>query len=438
MNRRSFLQQTAAGALAAGIAAGCGARKEYPPLADPPVVDDDYQGPRQAYKGPNVVLVRFGGGVRRLETIAFPEKTYCPFIYHELYGKNGVLFPDVEIAPNPGIVTSHGQGTLYLMTGRYDRYEDISHKPFADRFVPKVPTIFEYLRRYYDVPEHQALIVNGEDRIDEEFYTFSNNHVYGVHYRSQVLSLYKFKTYLLREELKDPSLPEDQRQVKLKKLQEMVSKDYRTEDLKPARPEELAGCLLGSNSPLSTAANLGLASTLQPNAALDRFWAEWKEYYGTTGLVNPRGDRLLTALAQRALRQLRPRLLMINYQDPDYVHWGNPNFYTQAISIIDDGVRQIWDSVQADPEYRDNTVFVVVPDCGRDNNRCVSVPFQHHFGSRCAHEIFAIVAGPKRFVPHESTPIDRRLDQTSVAATVGQIMRFAPRYAAAPSLFEKV
>ena len=43
-----------------------------------------------------------------------------------------------------------------------------------------MPTIFEYLRRHYDVPEHQALIVNGEDRINEEFYTFSNHHLFGV------------------------------------------------------------------------------------------------------------------------------------------------------------------------------------------------------------------------------------------------------------------
>ena len=103
---------------------------------------------------------------------------------------------------------------------------------------------------------------------------------------------------------------------------------------------------------------------------------------------------LLTTLALRALQQLRPKFIMINYQDPDYVHWGNPSFYTQAISIIDEGVREIYSAVQADPEYRDRTVFVIIPDCGRDNNRCAAVPYQHHFNTASAHDIFAVVAGP--------------------------------------------
>ena len=36
---------------------------------------------------------------------------------------------------------------------------------------------------------------------------------------------------------------------------------------------------------------------------------------------------------------------------------------------------------------RDNTVFLIVPDCGRDSNRAMPVPFQHHMNSRSAHQI---------------------------------------------------
>ena len=50
--------------------------------------------------------------------------------------------------------------------------------------------------------------------------------------------------------------------------------------------------------------------------------------------------------------------------------------------------------MEADPEYRDNTIFAVVPDCGRDSNPYVAVPCQHHFNSRSAHEIFALFFGP--------------------------------------------
>jgi hypothetical protein len=408
IDRRRFISRAAAGALSAGLAAGCGQKKD-PAVApakppEPAPVADEPAGPPKPYKGPNVILVRFGGGVRRLETVDFPEKTYCPFVYHELFQKRGILFNNVEIEGRQGIETSHGQGTLYLLTGKYDHYEDITHKPFADRFEAKVPTVFEYFRKAYDVPEHQALIINGEDRINEEFYTFSNHHLYGVRYRSTVLSLYRFKTYLLREELKNHSLPDKERQVKEKQLHEMESKDYRVQDRQVTSPE------------------------------LDRFWAGWRDYYGKTGLVNPRGDRVLTALALRALSELRPRLLMINYQDPDYVHWGNRNFYTRAVSIIDDGIREIYRAVQADEEYRDNTVFLVVPDCGRDTNRAMSVPFQHHFGSKSAHQIFVVATGPG--IVRAARPVDGLRQQTSVAATLARLMKFPARHVEAGCLEE--
>ena len=56
LNRRAFLRTTALGAatLASGGAAG---------LAAPEAVA------KPAYRGPNVVLIRFGGGARRRESI---------------------------------------------------------------------------------------------------------------------------------------------------------------------------------------------------------------------------------------------------------------------------------------------------------------------------------------------------------------------------------
>jgi hypothetical protein len=206
---------------------------------------------------------------------------------------------------------------------------------------------------------------------------------------------------LLRDELEQDRLAggthltSQQRADKERALREMERKDYRSEGRQDIRPE------------------------------IDAFWRNWRSYYGTSGLVNPRKDRLLTALTLRVLRDLKPKLLMINYQDPDYVHWGNPTFYTRAISIIDEGVREIYSAVQADEEYRNNTVFIVVPDCSRDSNRCMPVPFQHHFGgSRSSHEIFVIASGPG--IVRGGTRVERRQphQQISVAGTIGKIMGF--------------
>jgi hypothetical protein len=404
IDRRRFLQTSAGfGALAAGLSISAETRPPAPaPAGAAPVLLPANDGPRLAYPDdrPRVILIRFGGGVRRQETIADPDRTWCPFVYHELFRNKGILLNNVEIENNPKIVTSHGEGTLYILTGRYDEYKDVHGRFLGNRFEAKVPTLFEYLRHTYDIPAHQALIVNGEDRIDEDYFTFSNTPHYGVRYRSTVLSLHRYKTFLLRDDLahgrwtrtgREP-LTDSERRQKEQQLRQMENRGDRVRDAQPAGPE------------------------------MEAFWQRWREYYGTSGFLNPRGDRLLTTLSLWALRRLRPRLLMINYQDPDYVHWGNRNFYTRAIAIIDEGIRELYNTVQADPEYRDRTVFLIVPDCGRDSNRCTPIPYQHHFNSRSAREVFVIAAGPG--IAHGRTPVRRKAQQCSVAASVGRIMGF--------------
>ncbi|MEE9254148.1 MAG: hypothetical protein V3U43_04395, partial [Pseudomonadales bacterium] len=347
-----------------------------------------------AYGGPNVILVRFGGGVRRRETIE-SDHSYSPYLSRVLRAQ-GVLFPRMEISNIPGIVTSHGQGTLYLITGRYDKYEDIDQKPFSDRFAPKVPTVFEYLRKRFDAPAHQTLIVNGEDRTAEEFYTFSNHHLFGIDYRSHVLSLYRYKVWLLRRQIDEGRFEGDELAKAGLELAKMERVDY--------RQSERTG----------------------QGAVLDGFWERWREYYGQSGLVNARGDRLLTELALRGLAELKPRLMMINYQDPDYVHWGQAWHYTRAISIIDRGLEQLVAAVNADPHYRDNTVFVVVPDCGRDDNRFTRLAFQHHFNSRSAREIWALVFGSG---VAQGIVVNDVVEQINVASTIGALMGFETPFA---------
>ncbi len=408
MHRRDFLQKT--GMLGVAGASLSFAYQDQPAQPEPPPAEELVLGRRVPYPAskPRVIIVRFGGGVRRRETIADASRTYCPFIYHDLFERQqGLLFPNTEIESQEGIVTSHAQGTLYLLTGKYDRYHE-GNRGFGAPFEPVAPTIFEYFRRKYDVPAHQTLIVNSEDRIDEEFYTFSNDHLFGVRYRSTVLSLYRFKTYLLRRRIADGEFEGRELENKREELARMLNRDFRLEERQRAEIPEI-----------------------------DRFWEKWQRHYGRSGFVNPRGDRLLTTLSLWALRELRPKIMMINYQDPDYVHWGPRQFYTRAISIIDEGVREIYNAVQGDEEYRDRTVFVIVPDCGRDSNRTMPVPYQHHFNTRSAHEIFAIIAGPRAFVPRGGT-VDRLQQQTFAARAVGQLMDFETPRADRQSLLDHV
>jgi hypothetical protein len=384
MYRREFL-----GALAGGLSGACLARGEG---IDPP---------RRPYAGPNVIIIRFGGGVRRQETID-PDAAYAPFLKNVL-APAGVLFPRMRITDAPGVVTSHGEGTLNILTGKYDVYRDIEDRFLGARFEAKVPTLFEALRKAYDLPTEQALIINGEDRIDEEFYSFSNHHLFGVDYRSSVLSLYRFKVHLLRTDLAAGRYRGEEEADKRKQLRELEQLDRRARDVNATSP------------------------------GIERFWNDWAGYYGRTGFVNPRGDRLLCELALRAMRTLRPRLMLVNFNDPDYVHWGNKSHYTLGVTSVDESLRRIHEAAEVDEFYRGRTLFVVVPDCGRDNNPLVDVPYQHHFNTPHARRIFAVLWGQGI---DRGRVVDRPVEQCQVARTVAAAMGFDMPFAEGEALEE--
>lgn len=352
------------------------------------------------YRGPNVIIVRFGGGVRRRETID-PENSFAPFLRHTLT-KRGVLIPDVRIAEIDGMDTSHAEGTINILTGRYAAWRDAGSKGLTRKIAPTAPTLFEYFRKAFVVPSHQSLLINGEDRPQEEFYSFGTHRHFGVTYRSDVLSLYRYKIWNLgRKVAQQDGSAED--------LAEATKKLAELKQFKPLGHEAV------------------------PSGKIENFWSRWRSEYGDTGLVNQRGDRLLTQLALRAMKELRPRLMMINYQDPDYVHWGNASHYTRAIAIIDDGLRQLVTAADTQDHYRRRTVFVVIPDCGRDANPLMDVPFQHHFNTRSAHEIWALIFGPGI---EKGRTLDKSIDQSMIAPTVGAAMGFRTGQAEAGPISE--
>ena len=389
LDRRTFLSSS----LAASAGWGLG------PLA----ISARADSPNREYRGPNVILIRFGGGARRRESIDSSHRCYSPYLLHDL-APRGVLFNNMCI-DTAATETGHGQGTLNILTGKYDRYQDVEQEFLAERFEAKVPTLFEYLRQSFAVPAHQTLIVNGEDRTQEEFYTFSNHHLFGAQFRSNVLSLYRYKTFLLRQQIEEHSSDwtTEVLQAKLHELAEMEALDYRRRD------------------------------DVRQAAPIEDFWRNWREFYGDSGLVNPRGDRLLTELSLRAIQQLRPKLMMINYNDCDYVHWGNMAHYTRGITIMDAGIRRLVAAVEADEEYRENTVFVVVPDCGRDDSKFAAVPCQHHFNTRSSREIFAVAFGPGI---ERGRVVDKPTQQIQVAATIGELMGFRTVHAEGSALEE--
>jgi len=79
-------------------------------------------------------------------------------------------------------------------------------------------------------------------------------------------------------------------------------------------------------------------------------------------------DTLTARLGLAALRQDKPRALFIGFGDTDELaHAGEYDQYLAAANRADDFIRQVWELIQSDPDYRGRTTLIVTTDHGRGN-----------------------------------------------------------------------
>ncbi|HCD87574.1 MAG TPA: phosphoglyceromutase, partial [Algoriphagus sp.] len=89
-----------------------------------------------------------------------------------------------------------------------------------------------------------------------------------------------------------------------------------------------------------------------------------------TEIIGPwtevRLDAFTHHFAMEALKNQRPRALYIAYgETDDWAHENHYDRYLWAARQTDDYIKEIWEWVQSDPEYRDNTILIITSDHGR-------------------------------------------------------------------------
>ena len=87
------------------------------------------------------------------------------------------------------------------------------------------------------------------------------------------------------------------------------------------------------------------------------------------GSNQPAGnDAPVFAQLQRTLASEHPRWVMVNLKAVDRTgHYAvNPEGYLNAIRSVDQPIVQLWESLQTDPFYANNTVLIITSDHGRD------------------------------------------------------------------------
>ena len=70
--------------------------------------------------------------------------------------------------------------------------------------------------------------------------------------------------------------------------------------------------------------------------------------------------------AMEYLKNKKPRVLYISYGETDeWAHHKQYRFYADAVHQVDAWIKEIWDFVQSDPQYKNKTTLLITTDHGR-------------------------------------------------------------------------
>jgi hypothetical protein len=127
--------------------------------------------------------------------------------------------------------------------------------------------------------------------------------------------------------------------------------------------------------------------------------------------------------AYEYLKTKRPRVLYIAYGETDeWAHHGYYHSYLDAAKKVDDWIKQIWNFVQNDPQYKNKTTLFITTDHGRGDIKKDEWT-SHGQSIADAYQIWFAVMGPEVAANGEIKK-DMQLYQDQFAQTIAQLIRY--------------
>lgn len=132
-----------------------------------------------------------------------------------------------------------------------------------------------------------------------------------------------------------------------------------------------------------------------------------------------RFDAFTAAFALRYLERERPRLLYVGLGDTD--EWAHAERYIdtlEGLALADDFLRTLWQWLQSQPDYRDNTVLIIATDHGR--GRTPQDWGDHGPDVEGAQDVWLAMAGPGQQARGELRDVPE-LRQGQIAASIAAV-----------------
>ncbi len=346
-----------------------------------------------------LIVVLFGGGTRYSESVGDPRHEYIPHLWNEMV-PHGTLFTDMRVEHK--VVHPNSAGSI--VTGHWE-WDDIDWtRPVAH------PTLFEIYRKARSAPDTKAWAFVYASILAQA--GLSRDPAYGARFAANVVE--------------PPTIPRSAAD-RMDKLIQDAAKGSDEDGLKA-----VAECarLARSTSRISLAG-------LRSDAARKWMQAEYAAWKSSTGSTSH--DLFLTDRAVNCMRKFAPDVMAVMYGEIDCAHYGSWSRYVEAIERTDELTCRLWKTVQELPAYRDKTLFLILPDHGRELETPGGTGFIHHsdfYTGKDADEgcrrVWMLALGPG-VAPGRK--IARPTPITSVAATGLEYLGLKPSAGAARSVF---
>lgn len=162
------------------------------------------------------------------------------------------------------------------------------------------------------------------------------------------------------------------------------------------------------------------ATPSQSELLLNKIQDEFPRRWGTV-----RFDTFTHNYALESLKNDKPLVTYIAYgETDDFAHEGHYDKYLESAHKTDGMIRELWNYVQSDPYYKDQTTFIITTDHGRGEAATEQNTWKHHGSSIENSELTWFIAFGNRIKNlKEADSIDQYF-ANQIAATVAKLLKF--------------
>jgi hypothetical protein len=329
-----------------------------------------------------VIIVTFGGGVRYSETFSPEGLKNIPHLAR--MQPDGLFF---QSCTNSGVL-SHFNSTASILTGNWQRVDDFGLQP------PSSPTLFEFYRKQTGAGPLDAWVI----ATNKSFSTIGagSERDWGLPYGANVVLPKQLLLEAVDEVVKKkPEQGVASRENVLRQLENILNEGY----------EGIGWNIFKAGRQLEQAVQTTLTRGLI-------------EYINGPEAPTS-GDELTYFITREVMREFAPRLILVNFWDMDVAHWGSYSLYLQAITRTDRLTGMLWEEIQTNPNYRDKTTLLILPELGRDGDFNTANGFlNHRSGDPSCRNVWLLAMG----AGISAGETDRPIYHVDVAATAAALL----------------